>query len=101
MGILPGVAAPVVGMPAPRGLSHDPTRVDLLRMTMMLDPAGAARVRHRPVPSLPPTEALLVAGGDARLDIDPSSGTNRYFCSPSPVAALAAFGSATASIVSP
>ncbi len=70
-------------------------------MTMMLDPAGAARVRRRPVPSLPPTEELLVAGGDARLDIDPSSGTNRYFCSPSPVAALAAFGSATASIVSP
>ena len=50
--------------------------------------------------SLPPTHELLVSGGDPRIEIDPATGANRYLCPavPSPVAA---FGSSTASIVSP
>jgi hypothetical protein len=49
---------------------------------------------------LPPTEDLLVAGGDARLVLDGETGLNKYACGPLPDAELAAFGSSTASIVS-
>lgn len=50
--------------------------------------------------SLPPTEQLLIAGGDTRLDLDPLSGLNKYFCQPFPDPQLLAFGSSTASVIS-
>lgn len=51
-------------------------------------------------PTLPDTPQLLVAGGDARLALDPESGTNIYACPPFPDPELAAFGSSTASVIS-
>ena len=50
--------------------------------------------------SLPPTHDLLVSGGDPRIEIDPTTGANRYLCPAAPCA-VAAFGSSTASIISP
>lgn len=47
------------------------------------------------------TGELLVMGGDARLTLDSASGVNRYGCAPAPDAALADFGSSTASVISP
>ena len=44
--------------------------------------------------------ALLTAGGDGRLALDPESGLNRYGCGPSPDGAVAGFGSSTCSTVS-
>jgi len=41
-----------------------------------------------------------VEGGDARIALDPDSGLNKYGCSPSPDPDGAAFGSATASVIS-
>jgi len=49
---------------------------------------------------LPSTEQLLLAGGDARLALDPLSGLNKYGCGPSPDPQLLAFGSSTASVIS-
>ncbi|MEN6584520.1 MAG: hypothetical protein ABFE02_00525 [Sulfuricella sp.] len=51
-------------------------------------------------PSLPETKQLLVAGGDARIALDPDGGTNRYGCTPFPDPELAAFGSSTATAIS-
>ena len=48
-----------------------------------------------------PTEALLVAGGDDRLTLDPQTGLNRYLCPPYPVPGVIGFSSCTASIISP
>jgi len=50
----------------------------------------------------PPFEALalLTAGGDGRLALDPTSGLNRYGCGPGPDGAIAAFGSSTCSTIS-
>lgn len=50
---------------------------------------------------LPSVEALLVSGGDARIALDPASGCNTYGCPPRPAPRLLAFGSSTASPVSP
>lgn len=50
--------------------------------------------------SLPSTEQLLIAGGDARLALDPLSGLNKYGCGPLPDPELLAFGSSTASTIS-
>ncbi|MDO9423937.1 MAG: hypothetical protein Q7T40_07075 [Methylobacter sp.] len=50
--------------------------------------------------SLPSTEQLLIAGGDARLALDPLSGLNKYGCQPFPDPQLLAFGSSTASVIS-
>lgn len=50
--------------------------------------------------TLPETAQLLVAGGDARIALDPVSGLNKYGCRPVPDAALLSFGSSTASTVS-
>ncbi len=47
-----------------------------------------------------PTEALLVAGGDDRLTLDPETGLNRYLCAPYPVPEVISFGSCTASCIS-
>ncbi len=49
---------------------------------------------------LPPTEQLLVSGGDVRIALDPASGLNLYGCPPFPEAGVAAFGSSTASAIS-
>jgi len=51
--------------------------------------------------SLPPIRQLLVCGGDARIALDPQSGLNKYACRPYPDASLLAFGSSTASVISP
>ncbi len=52
--------------------------------------------------ALPPTETLLVQGGDARLALDPDDGLNRYGCPPSPRprAGSLEFASSTASTIS-
>jgi hypothetical protein len=44
---------------------------------------------------------LLCLGGDARIHLDPAGRANRYGCAPTPDASLAAFGSSTASTISP
>lgn len=52
------------------------------------------------LPLLPATEQLLVAGGDVRIALSSGAGVNKYGCTPFPDGQLAAFGSATASVVS-
>lgn len=49
---------------------------------------------------LPSVEQLLVAGGDARIALDPLSGLNKYACRPFPDPHLLAFASSTASVIS-
>ncbi len=49
---------------------------------------------------LPSTEQLLIAGGDARLALDPLSGRNKYGCQPLPDPQLLSFSSSTASVIS-
>lgn len=44
--------------------------------------------------------ALLTAGGDSRIALDPKTGLNRYGCGPEPQPSIAAFGSSTASTIS-
>jgi hypothetical protein len=50
--------------------------------------------------ALASTTELLIAGGDARIVLDPEHGQNKYGCSPFPDTSLAAFGSSTASTIS-
>ena len=50
---------------------------------------------------LPGTAELLCLGGDARIHLDGASGANRYGCGSRPDDALVAFGSSTASTISP
>ncbi len=52
------------------------------------------------LPGLPPSEALLLEGGDTRIALSPGHGTNQYGCQPVPAPAQLAFGSATASVIS-
>lgn len=52
-------------------------------------------------PPLQPTEQLLLEGGDVRIALEPNRATNRYGCSPLPDPTLVAFGSSTASTISP
>ena len=47
------------------------------------------------------TEQLLTEGGDARIALAPGQMANRYDCTPQPDADLLAFGSSTASVISP
>jgi hypothetical protein len=54
----------------------------------------------RSTPGLAPTTTLLTHGGDARITLDPATGRNKYGCSPAPEAAIADFGSSTASSIS-
>ncbi len=49
---------------------------------------------------LPPTEQLLLEGGDARIELDPDKVSNQYGCSPLPDPGLLAFGSSTATGIS-
>ena len=53
-----------------------------------------------PAATLPPLEALLVSGGDARLALDPITGLNPYGCSPTPRPEAIDFASSTASSIS-
>lgn len=48
----------------------------------------------------PDVAQLLVSGGDARIELDPVSGMNKYGCKPYPNPQLLAFGSSTASSIS-
>ena len=50
---------------------------------------------------LPGTAELLCLGGDARIHLEGEDGANRYGCGPRPDDALVAFGSSTASTISP
>lgn len=59
---------------------------------------GATQLRA--APHFPATEQLLVEGGDARILLNPATGTNKYGCRPRPDADIAAFGSATATTIS-
>jgi hypothetical protein len=52
-------------------------------------------------PGLAHTEQLLTEGGDARIALAPGQTANRYDCPPRPDAHLLAFGSSTASVISP
>ncbi len=49
----------------------------------------------------PSTAQLLISGGDARIALDAQSRLNRYGCPALPDPALLAFGSSTASVISP
>lgn len=49
---------------------------------------------------LPPTEQLLLLGGDARIELDQDKVSNQYGCSPFPDPGLLAFGSSTATGIS-
>ncbi|MGA2125136.1 MAG: hypothetical protein ABSG76_03190 [Xanthobacteraceae bacterium] len=51
--------------------------------------------------SLASTAELLTTGGDGRIVRDPATGLNRYGCAPLPEPAVLAYGSSTASTVSP
>jgi len=50
--------------------------------------------------NLPPTEQLLLDGGDARIALNSQTGLNKYGCGPLPNPKLLAFGSSTASTIS-
>jgi NAD(P)-dependent dehydrogenase (short-subunit alcohol dehydrogenase family) len=50
---------------------------------------------------LPPTNDLLLAGGDDRLTLDAGSGRSQYGCRPTPDTDLVSLGSSTASHISP
>jgi hypothetical protein len=52
-------------------------------------------------PSLPGLDQLLCLGGDARIACDPATGLNAYGCPPRPQPEALAYGSCTASTVSP
>ncbi len=64
----------------------------------LLDAAPGADEAAPPQAS---TAELLCLGGDERLHLDPAGRANRYGCAPRPDAGLIAFGSSTASTVSP
>jgi hypothetical protein len=51
--------------------------------------------------NLASTAELLTTGGDGRIFRDPATGLNRYGCAPLPEPAVLAYGSSTASTVSP
>ena len=55
----------------------------------------------KPNTSLPSTAQLLTTGGDRRIVCDSVTGTNKYNCPPIPEPYILAYGSATASTISP
>ena len=64
------------------------------------DPRAIAQV-SRLWPLAAAAECLLAQGGDERLTLDPSTGLNRYGCAPHPRPDVIAYGSCTASSISP
>lgn len=68
------------------------------RRWMPASPAFSAS--SSPASTLPPLEALLVSGGDARLALDPITGLNPYGCSSTPRPEAIDFASSTASSIS-
>jgi hypothetical protein len=66
----------------------------------LIDQPAQRRRRWHERGSLPSTAELLTAGGDTRLALDPLTDANRYGCPSRPMPDVAAFGSATASIIS-
>jgi hypothetical protein len=65
----------------------------------LINPRHTSR-RNRPLTTLPGLRELLTAGGDSRIVCGPD-GRNRYGCSPLPESAVLAYGSSTASTISP
>ncbi len=63
-------------------------------------PAATAARLAELWPLLGPTEVLIAAGGDARLNVDPDTGLNAYGCSPRPRPWAITFASSTASSIS-
>lgn len=51
--------------------------------------------------AVPSTAELLTSGGDRRIACDSGRGVNKYGCPPVPDPAILAYGSSTASIISP
>ena len=51
--------------------------------------------------NLPPIARMLSGGGDTRIVCDPVSGENKYGCKPEPDPAILAYGSSTASTITP
>jgi hypothetical protein len=51
--------------------------------------------------ALPPVAHLLASGGDLRIAVDSVFSRNKYGCAPVPETSVLAFGSATASTISP
>jgi hypothetical protein len=62
--------------------------------------ANLNKIRQGQAPKLPSTAKLLTDGGDARIVCRPS-GANQYGCTSVPAPAVLAFGSSTASTISP
>ncbi len=92
--LLPSFAALADGPPAP----------DRLRAAWATLEPGAAPPDPAALETVarlwrcaPPLEALLLDGGDDRLDLDPETGLNRYLCAPYPEPGIVTFSSCTAS----
>jgi hypothetical protein len=51
--------------------------------------------------NLPPMAGMLAGGGDTRIVCDSRSGDNKYGCKPEPDPAILAYGSSTASTITP
>jgi glutamate/tyrosine decarboxylase-like PLP-dependent enzyme len=65
------------------------------------DPAARRDRLHQLRALAAPLEQLLSAGGGSRLEVDPATGLNAYGCAPRPRPDALAFGSSTASSISP
>lgn len=64
--------------------------------------AGSTEATRRPdALHLPSTAELLTSGGDPRIVCDAASGLNKYGCSSKPEPGVLAFGSSTASTITP
>ncbi|TCS33805.1 hypothetical protein EDC15_10516 [Acetobacter aceti NBRC 14818] len=99
------------------GADQPPSPTVLMEIWETLETHLPSEARHAATPSLPlfeslfswltktwsligPLEALMAAGGDARLQLDPRNGLNHYGCSHRPRPWAATFASSTASSVS-
>lgn len=79
----------------PRSSSNQPH----LRVFDARHPGSPAETRAIG-PALPSTRALLIAGGDERIALDPATGRNPYGIAPTPEPGVLAFSSCTASPIS-
>lgn len=80
------------------GLEIETMTIDSVLLSGQDDDQAATR--QQALPYLPPTEKLLLEGGDARIAIDSGGTSNKYGCRPRPDPDLLAFGSSTASVIS-